>query len=125
MKTPDATRTAMRSWGEDVLSTMELLDQILDALADRVAERLAGPKTPERIPLDRVKEHGAPSARWLRDCAKQKKITVYGPRGARYVLKADLDALLESITLRPRVSRGDTEDDGMTIDLAVLAAKRA
>lgn len=102
----------------------------LDALAERVADKLAAREAPpERVLVSDANAHGVPgdAARWLRDRQRRGLITIRGPRSARYVLKSDLDALLDS-TVRRRPSskpRGaaSIEDDARDA-VAELAAKR-
>jgi len=64
------------------------------ALAARLARVLAaGQPADLRIPIGDVTAHGAPSARW---CSARR--IVRGPRGARYVLAAELATALEAST---------------------------
>jgi hypothetical protein len=108
------------------------LDSIVAALADavaaRVVEQLNGPKTPERVPIARATEHGAPSARWVTARAREGAITIHGPRGGRFVWGNELAALLTSTTIhrrgRPAVVKGDIQADVRTA-VAELLARRA
>jgi hypothetical protein len=103
-----------------------LLDSLAGAVADRVIERLSASKPPERIPLARVIDFGAPSARWVTAKAREGAIELHGPRGGRFVWAADLAALLARTTIRrrgrPRVE-GDVAADARAA-VAELAARR-
>jgi hypothetical protein len=78
------------------------LAAIVDLIADRIAARLEAPHVAERVPLADVAAHGAPSSRWVQDRARRGEMRIHGPRGGRYVLRADLDALLASTTIARR-----------------------
>ncbi len=107
------------------------LDMVLDLLADRIAARLnARPVVDEKIPIANVKAHGAPSSRWLSDRARHGQIVVRGPRGARYVLRSELDALLDASIARHRKCEAPPEstttlEDAVTAGVAKLAARVA
>jgi hypothetical protein len=105
-----------------------ILDSLADALAERVTARLNGPPKPERIPLDQVSAHGAPSARWVTAKAREGAITLHGPRGGRFVYAADLAALLGSVTIRrqgrPPVQGGTDLAADARAAVAELAARR-
>ena len=96
------------------------LSGFIDAIATKVAEKLArSAAQPDRVPVEDVKEHGAPSVPWVRERARQKLIVLRGPRGGRYVLRAELEALIASSTIRrlPVV-----EDDESSLDDDAKAA---
>jgi hypothetical protein len=111
------------------LDLASILDSLAGAVADRVVEKLSGPKAPERIPLARVAEHGAPSTRWVTAKAREGAIALHGPRGGRFVWASELAALLASTTIRrrgrPRVhdGGGDVVADARAA-VAELAARR-
>lgn len=101
------------------------LEDLLDMLAGLIAPRLAAvlaPQAPPRIPLENVAEHGAPSARWVR--AKAAPGTIRGPRGARYILAADLDTLLAGSTIRRRDAAAAPAPVDARAAVEELAARR-
>lgn len=78
------------------------------SLASRLARVLAPASVvtrgDDRIPIGAVHEHGAPSTRWVREQRRLGRIRIQGPRGAQYVCRAELEALLASTSIR-RASR--------------------
>lgn len=105
-----------------------LLDSLADAVAERVAARLNAPRAPDRVPLARVTEHGAPSARWVTARAREGAIALHGPRGGRFVFAGELAALLAVTTIRrqgrqPAPSGVDVAADARAA-VAELAARR-
>jgi hypothetical protein len=112
----------------DLTSVSLLLDSFVCAVADRVVEKLAAPKTPDRIPLAKVTEHGAPSERWVTARAREgAPITIHGPRGGRFVWANELAALLASTTIRRRGRPPAGADLAADVRgaVAALAARRA
>jgi hypothetical protein len=114
-----------------LLTIDTLIESIADRIADRVADRIASrPAADQRIPLGEVAAHGAPSVRWVTDRARLGLIAVHGPRGGRFVLLADLEALLSSTTIARRVSPGAASvptslDEAAHAAVVELAARRA
>lgn len=106
-----------------------ILDSLAGAVAERVVERLNGPKAPERIPVARVTEYGAPSTRWVTAKAREGAIALHGPRGGRFVWVADLEALLAGTTIRRRGRPRAPGSSDVVADareaVAELAARRA
>ena len=109
-------------------SLEELLASFADSVAARVLERMAAPRPVERISVDAVTEHGAPSVRWLRDKARAGLVTLHGPRGGRFVLRTDLEALLAQTSLKRTSTVPDAETsvaEDAAAAVAEMARKRA
>lgn len=106
------------------------LDLLLDALADRVASRItlaldAQRAAPKRVLLADVKAQGAPSRAWVERKARDSRITIYGPRGGRFVFAEDLAAILAGASIKRAPFPSDSQPtDGRAFTLQ-LAAKRA
>jgi hypothetical protein len=111
-------------------------DDFMEAIAQRVAAivlaKLSASRAPERVVLADVSKHGAPSARWIQDRAREGKITLHGPRGARFVLAMDLHELLASTTIRrvrstPALpnSTANFDDDASAAVIDLMARRRA
>jgi hypothetical protein len=87
------------------MSSSASLDEIVELIADRIAERVIAAITPrpaERVPLVNVAASHGVSARWIQARARDGKISLRGPRGARFVERVELDRLLASETIRRR-----------------------
>jgi len=92
------------------------------AVAEGIREASA-PRPLERIPVNDAAEHGAPSARWLRDRARDGLVTLHGPRGGRFVTRADLESLLAMTSLR-RTSAPRESGASIADDVAEMARRR-
>lgn len=104
----------------------EFLDRLATAVAEKVVNRINAPPA-ERVTKDSAVDAGAPSWRWVEDRAREGKIEIKGPRGARYVERADLVALVAATTIhrarKPLASCTSVEDDARDA-VAALAARR-
>lgn len=105
------------------------LSGFIDAIATKVAEKMSrAAAQPDRVPVEAAKEFGAPSVPWLRERARQKLITLRGPRGGRYVLRVELEELIASSTIRRLPAVEDDEssvDDDAKAAVADMAARRS
>lgn len=98
------------------------LDELVDVVVERLAAKL-GTAPPSRVALDKVTEHGAPSARWVRARARAGAIEIMGPKGSQFVERAALEELLRGTSIR---KRRHGEPAASTVDVvADLAARRA
>lgn len=106
---------------------MSFDDQLFAIVKRAVAEGIrdaSAPRPLERIPVNDAAQHGAPSARWLRDRARDGLVQLHGPRGGRFVTRADLESLLAKTSLH-RTSAPLESGTSIADDVAEMARRRA
>lgn len=106
---------------------MDIVD-VMDAFAERVAAKLAerlAPAPPARIALADVRNHGAPSARWVQAKAREGAIEIKGPRGGRFVDAEALATLIASASIKRRIRPEPSGSADVSAVVDQLATRRA